>query len=251
MEDAARVIVFAGPSLRPADRLAGSRIDYRGPAACGDIARAAKEGASVIGLIDGVFETTRAPWHKEILWAMSRGVQVFGAASMGALRAAELHPYGMVGIGAVFLALRNGVITDDDEVAVLHGPAELGYVPITEAMVNVRWTIAAAEAAGIVAAAEAEAIVSRAKKIFYKDRTWPAIWQAVRETGLDNQLLIAAEAWAQHHSVNIKQQDACALIDALLTANCSDREPQSVDFVDTIYWARVRAAMELDPGFPR
>jgi hypothetical protein len=244
MEDAARVIVFAGPSLRPVDRLAG--IDYRGPAACGDIARAAKEGASVIGLIDGLFETTRAPWHKEILWAMSRGVWVYGAASMGALRAAELYPYGMIGIGAVFLALRDGVITDDDEVAVLHAPGELGYVPVTEAMVNVRWTIAAAEAAGIIAAAEAEAIVSRAKKIFYKKRTWPAIWQAVRETGLDNRLLSAVEAWTQRHSVNIKQQDARALIGALLTANGNDRAPQRVDFVDTIYWAKVSAAMELD-----
>jgi hypothetical protein len=246
VENAPRVIVFAGPSLRAADRIAGSLIDYRGPAACGDIARAAKDGASVIGLIDGAFESTRSPWHKEILWAMSRGVRVYGAASMGALRAAELYPYGMIGIGAVFLALRDGVIADDDEVAVLHGPRELGYVPITEAMVNVRWTIAAAEAAGIIAAAEAEVIVGRAKKIFYKDRTWPAIWQAVRETGLDTRLLIAAEAWAQRHSVNIKQQDARALIEVLPTANRSEREPQSLDFVDTIYWATVRTAMELD-----
>src|SRR5688572_32760283 len=51
------------------------------------------------------------------------GVRVFGAASMGALRAAELQPFGMIGVGQVFQAYRRGHLTDDDEVAVAHGPA--------------------------------------------------------------------------------------------------------------------------------
>ena len=33
------------------------------------------------------------------------------------------------------------VLEDDDEVAVLHGPEELGYPPLTEAMVNIRATL--------------------------------------------------------------------------------------------------------------
>ena len=40
---------------------------------------------------------------------MSEGVPVFGAASMGALRAAELHEFGMRGIGRIFEAFRDGV----------------------------------------------------------------------------------------------------------------------------------------------
>jgi hypothetical protein len=59
---------------------------------------------SVIGrngsrLSMAIFDSTPAVLHKEILWAMDRGVGVSGAASMGALRAAELHWYGMVGVG--------------------------------------------------------------------------------------------------------------------------------------------------------
>ena len=66
------------------------------------------------------------------------GVHVFGASSMGALRAAELHPFGMVGVGRVFEGYRAGVYEDDDEVAVVHASEEAGFAPLSEAMVNVR-----------------------------------------------------------------------------------------------------------------
>ena len=66
---------------------------------------------------------------------------MFGAASMGALRAAELAAFGMEGVGAIFEAFREGVLEDDDEVAVIHGPAEFGYPVLSEAMVNIRRTL--------------------------------------------------------------------------------------------------------------
>ena len=45
-----------------------------------------------------------------------------GASSMGALRAAELSQFGMVGIGEVYQAFKLGRLEDDDEVAIVHGP---------------------------------------------------------------------------------------------------------------------------------
>ena len=47
-------------------------------------------------------------WHKEILFALSEGIDVYGAASMGALRAAELDAFGMRGIGDVYSAYAEG-----------------------------------------------------------------------------------------------------------------------------------------------
>src|SRR4029077_1266006 len=102
------------------------------------------QGPALIGVIDGYFERVPTVWHKEILWAMAEGIHVYGAASAGALRAAELAGFGMRGIGRVYEDFRDGVLQDDDEVAVLHGPAEVGYPPVTEAMVNIRATLAAA-----------------------------------------------------------------------------------------------------------
>jgi hypothetical protein len=124
-------ILFAGPSLYRTDWSAGrvrDGVDCRGPAAQGDIARAVVEGAAAIGLVDGRYEDIAAVWHKEILYAIEQGVPVFGAASMGALRAAECADFGMIGLGAVYERYRSGGLADDAAVAQLHAPAELGYL---------------------------------------------------------------------------------------------------------------------------
>ena len=119
----------SGPTTR---RSNGARRSKQG-----DVYEAALGRPAIIGIIDGYFEVTPTVWHKEILWAMAQGIHVYGSASIGALRAAELHTFGMVGIGRIFEAYRDGILTDDDEVAVLHGPEELGYPVVTEAMVNI------------------------------------------------------------------------------------------------------------------
>ena len=90
-------IVFAGPSIHGFDEAIRGGVEIRPPAACGDILRACGDGPARIGLIDGIFESGPSTWHKEILFALSAGIEVFGAASMGALRAAECHHFGMQG----------------------------------------------------------------------------------------------------------------------------------------------------------
>lgn len=40
------------------------------------------------------------------------------------LRAAELHSFGMEGVGRILESYRDGILTDDDEVALVHGPAD-------------------------------------------------------------------------------------------------------------------------------
>ena len=139
------VVVFVGPTLEPRDlALAGGFVGLP-PVSQGDVYRAAKSRPRAIGIIDGYFSGAPSVWHKEILWAISEGVPVFGSASMGALRAAELHSFGMRGVGRIFEAFRDGALEDDDEVAVLHGPAEIGYLAASEPMVNIRETLARAD----------------------------------------------------------------------------------------------------------
>ena len=125
MQDLA-IVVFAGPSLGGLVAGQWPRVIFRLPAKGGDIACAVMEGFHAIGAIDGLFETCPSPWHKEIPRGLSKGIAFFGAASMGALRAVELEPFGMIGTGRVF--------EGDDEVAVLHGPAEIGCPTLAEAL---------------------------------------------------------------------------------------------------------------------
>src|SRR3546814_19886665 len=93
------IAVFAGPSLREA---LPPGFKLLPPAKQGDVFGVARSRPLAIGLIDGYFEQAPAVWHKEILWALSQGIHVFGAASMGALRAADLQAYGLRGVGKIF-----------------------------------------------------------------------------------------------------------------------------------------------------
>jgi hypothetical protein len=117
-----RGCVFRGPTLdaRETDRFAG--LTVLPPAAAGDVYRAALAGYRTLLLIDGYFHSVPSVQHKDFLYAFDQGLQVYVCSSMGALRAAELVDFGMVGIGAVFRQYRDGVLTD--EVAVAHGDAD-------------------------------------------------------------------------------------------------------------------------------
>lgn len=181
-----RCCVFLGPSLPRAEAealLPG--IEVLPPAVLGDVYALARRGeVDRIALIDGRFESTPAVWHKELLFALAQGIRVFGASSMGALRAAELHPYGMEGVGAVFADYRNGVLEDDDEVALVHGPAQTGYACISIAMVNVRHALGAAREAGLLDAAAATTMLAQLKTLHYAARTWTAVEAAARSHGV-------------------------------------------------------------------
>ena len=77
-------------------------ISRYGPVALGSVYRAVEAGYRRIGIVDGLFGNFPAVWHKEILFAIASGVEVSGAASMGALRAAELSRFGMIGSGRIY-----------------------------------------------------------------------------------------------------------------------------------------------------
>ena len=78
------IIVFVGPTVPVETCRQVLDATYLPPVSQGDVYRAALDRPRAIGIIDGFFERVPAVWHKEILWAMARGIHVFGAASMGA-----------------------------------------------------------------------------------------------------------------------------------------------------------------------
>ena len=96
------LLVFVGPSLPSAEaRALAPRAELRPPIAVGELLALAhqRRPPGCVAILDGYFERMAAVWHKEILVALGRGIAVYGAASMGALRAAELGPWGMIGVG--------------------------------------------------------------------------------------------------------------------------------------------------------
>lgn len=170
-----RTVVFAGPSIHGVDPALLKGMVVVPPAGRGDILCALADGAEVIGLIDGLFDTKPAVWHKEILYALSRGVPVLGAASMGALRAAECSAFGMIGIGGIYEDYATGRRVADADVGVAHAPAELGYQPLSVALVDVEATLAEMLGRGRISAALHELFVARARGLHFKERTWEAV----------------------------------------------------------------------------
>lgn len=224
------IVVFTGPSLAPAEVPALPDLRVLPPVAQGDVYRAARERPWGIGIVDGFFEHVPAVWHKEILWAMSEGVHVFGASSMGALRAAELADFGMIGVGWIFEQYRSGALSADDEVAVAHASAEHGYRRASEALVDIRATLGAAVEAKSCDPALAEALVAIAKARFYPDRTWPAVLAAARAAQKDPRMLDALEQWLPGGRVGQKRRDALDMIEAMRARRSEEPGPLRVGF---------------------
>lgn len=215
-------MVFLGPSLPTSEARRMLPARYLGPVQCGDIVRVLRTKPRAIAIVDGLFETTPAVWHKEILLALADDVAVFGASSMGALRAAELAPFGMVGVGKIFEAYRDGIYTDDDEVAMLHGPATMGYPATSEAMVNIRATVAAALGAGTIAAEAAERVIRCAKDTFYQERSLDdAIDRALSGNGNGGDAERFRRFIADGGYVDQKRLDALALVRRLAELRAS------------------------------
>jgi TfuA protein len=160
------VIVYLGPTLPLSEAQALLEADYRPPVKRGDLPRSF-DGTIVI--IDGEFGQSLSVSPNELLRLLDGGTRVIGASSMGALRAAELHPYGMRGCGWIFDAYVDGRLIADDEVAVTYSPLDL--TALTVPLVNVRVWLDRLEAANQIDGATARLLLARARRIFYADRT--------------------------------------------------------------------------------
>lgn len=238
--------IFVGPSLARVPPEVTLGLEIRGPARQGDVYRAARSGFSVIGLIDGYFETVPSVWHKEILWALSQGIHVYGASSVGALRAAELEPFGMRGVGKVFKLFSDGILLDDDEVALLHAPAGAGYMPLTEAMVNVRATLASARSQGVLSEEVAETLIPIAKGIFYKVRTYDNLISSAVAAGVAGLVPARFLGWLRLSRIDQKKLDALYLVKEIQAHFAHGVEPFAPQFHmhRTAAWEDARTTME-------
>lgn len=199
------VVVFVGPCLwgRPRTRPWHSpRLELCPPVGRGDVLRALQRhdrqrhdrqrhdrqhhdpgnpATLTLVLLDGYYYTRPAVTHKEITHALELGVRVIGAASMGALRAAELGPLGMEGVGRVHGWFRDGVLDGDDEVALLHGPAERDHEPLTVALVEVRHAVARLARRGRITADSADDLVASLKALPFVDRRFDVLQREAQD----------------------------------------------------------------------
>lgn len=237
------VIAFTGPSLPTCDRSAFPGVEWRAPCEAGDLLRLGAKAGDVICVIDGWFDHRPAVRHKEILELLSRGIRILGASSIGALRATEMAPFGMEGVGAIFRAYVGGHLTADDEVALAHGPVEWGWRPLSVPMVDVRATVRHALRMRAAGRAEAEALLCSARSFHYLDRTWHGVIDAA---ALPRTLAASISQFA----VRQKQIDARACLEAAMRPRGA--RPKPVSSVRTVFLEALAddCSVRLDPPAP-
>jgi hypothetical protein len=208
-----RIHVFTGPTLNAADvRSIIPHALIHPPVKHGDLFRLNPGPKDVIVIIDGLFHQSPPVRHKEILALLSDGVTVVGASSMGALRAAELQTYGMVGIGYVFEGYRDGVFVADDEVAVAH-IAEGNYRALSVPLVNIRYAVENAVVEGMLSRNNADLVVESSRSIPFPMRSWRLV------LGQDSSAKAQDEfsLWLvrKRNEIDIKRIDAFHALDAV------------------------------------
>jgi hypothetical protein len=208
------VVVFLGPTMPvAAAREVLPDAHYLPQARQSDILSVVDQlHPAAILLIDGVFTQELSVWHKEILYALERGVAVYGASSMGARRVAETAVFGAVGVGAIYRAYASGELTDDDEVAVTVASAEFGHRALSDAMVNIRASLSAAAQAGVIDQPTHDQLVALAKARFFPERTYAALLADAAAAGIDPGTVAGLRAFLATNAVDAKRRDATELL---------------------------------------
>jgi hypothetical protein len=165
-------VIYLGPTL---SREAAENIltaEYLPPICRGDLARLPEE-VRFVGIVDGEFYQKLAVSTKELLPLLKSGVKVFGASSMGALRAAETYNLGTIGIGKIFAMFRDGLLDGDDEVALVYEPET--YRKLSEPLVNLRRALEMATEAKTIDEQERVRLVLQMKAYYFPERSYSAL----------------------------------------------------------------------------
>ncbi len=209
-----RIVVFTGTSISHSEARTLLDATYRPPVFRGNIDEVLREGYRIIGIIDGIFFNRAAVAHKEILRALEAGVKVVGGGSMGALRASELDVHGMIGVGKIYEWYRDGVIEDDDEVAVATNPDT--FEPVSAPMVNIRETLKAACGKGIITSVVYAQLIDIAKKTQYGQRSYLGIIrQGILIGSLSEELGKKLLDYCRNQETDVKKEDAIMVLNKI------------------------------------
>ncbi|MGW4425071.1 TfuA-like protein [Streptosporangium sp. NPDC004631] len=224
--------VYLGPSL-PAEaaREALPGAILHPPVRHGDLTACDAGPGDRVAVVDGQFFQSASVRHKEICALLDRGAEVYGAASMGALRAAELGPFGMVGHGVVHRLYSSGLIDRDDEVALVHADPDAGARPYTVALVSVRVALRRLRRRGAIGPADETRLLEAARRLPFTERTWRRLLTTT--SGVPGNALetLRQTTAAPALSWDVKAQDALALLRRLarnLPATPTRRRPAPV-----------------------
>lgn len=243
--------VFTGPTLSPNDPALQDRaLRVLPPIRHGDLFDPQIKNGDTAVIIDGVYHQAPAVRHKEIIWALGRGVRVIGAASIGALRAAELKSCGMLGVGTVWRSYANGHLDGDDEVAV--GQSTDGDLrSCTWPLVRVRHVVSTAMYKEVIDPAQADRLIDLSAGVYYAHRSLDALRSISRREAPAFAEWLADALAADPHFGDVKRTDALEAVDLALKMSTTPAEPvEGLTWSTRCFrqWANAFAAQQTEHG---
>ncbi|RAP47516.1 MAG: TfuA domain protein core [Methanosphaera sp. rholeuAM74] len=202
-------VIYTGLSISFEEAENILKAEYKPPIKRGDLTKLLqqRDDVEIIGIIDGVFHQSPAVAHKEILQALDNDIIVVGGASMGALRACELYPYGMRGVGTIFNDYKNGAIDSDDDVAVSFNPET--YQQMSESWINMKYNFQMARDDGIISDQEKDDLLEISKNTYYPKRSFE---YTVKKSSLDAEKQKQLLEYIKDKDFDIKYEDAKKVI---------------------------------------
>ena len=126
------------------------------------------------------------------------------------------------------------MLEDDDEVAVVHGPAEIGYVSTSEPMVNIRATLGAAATKGILARSGGR-WKAWPRAYFFGERSWRALLDGAPRD-IPAAELASLRDWLPSGRVDQKRLDALEMLVAISRGRSRTEAARRFRFEWTSLW---------------
>jgi len=171
---------------------------------------AARHGARTIALVDGVLAQELTVSPSELREVAGLGVRLWGAASLGAIRAVEC-PRHVEGVGEVFEMFLDGTLCDDDEVV---GTFDTSFRALAPPMVVWRDWVRVLILRGALTDERGRAILGGLKALAFDART-PTAARKIAEGLVGRSAATALDTLRTGRYRDIKRRDCARLFDAM------------------------------------
>lgn len=172
-------------------------------------------GYNVVAIVDGKFDQNLAVTPSEVMDALRAGVRIYGASSMGALRAAECENYGAIGCGKIFEFIKKSENFRDDFLGQLfidQKTFDQTFQWKNKTYVDFYFAAADLAAKKKISKKHAEKIREIYQQIFYAERGLDSLLQLVHKQKKDAAELTQVAQLIFAEKITQKSRDAMELL---------------------------------------
>lgn len=176
-----------------------------------DLYKDIADGVRIIVIIDGKFHHDLAISCGEIMDALRCGLSVYGASSMGALRAADMHPFGMYGFGEIYEFIKTSDAFRDDFLGQTFDE-ENDCRSLTIPYVDFYFNLKNLSSRGVVSSFDFKKLLKIFEKLHYSKRDWASLRHAILKHRGDQGTLLKSAETALLKMGSQKRRDALGLL---------------------------------------